>query len=411
MSDSATPDAVDWRVVFRCIAVVVSVQFFVAMEGSMLLPLGPMLATTLHFPAAHLGYMGSAFLVSAAVAGLVGSLFLDRFDRRRALTVALGGLSLATGLTAVVNGLEGLMVCRFIAGMCGGPAAVLGLTIIGDSVPASARGRAMGAVSTGSGLALVLGVPLALVLAGWLGWRGMFLLVAVLGLALTVSAAIFLPSGLGGKRGGSNAKTALREFGIMLRQRSTLLVLAMTMLLFSSIMVLATNLASYLVYNLGVPQSELKYIWSLGGLSGICASQGCSYLIDRYGAAVVFGVASALTIVVFYLFFVQSPVILPPMLLFCCFLACVSARIVTSNTITSLTSQASNRGRFMSLAGTANQAASGIALLVVSHVLFIEPSGAMGHMVYVGYYGIFAAAASAILAGALLHRKPTPLPT
>lgn len=401
ISATSTPD---WSLVVKCAALVASVQFFVALEGSMLLPLGPLLSTALGFPTDHLGYLNSSFLAAAAFAGLAGSLFLDRFERRVALSVALAGLAISTGMAALATSLDGLIACRFVAGLCGGPAAALGLAVIGDTAPVAVRGRAIGAVAAGSGLAIVLGVPLALFTAEWVGWRVMFLLAGVLGLALAVSAALLLPNRLG-LLSGQNGRQVLADFRQMLLQRSTLLVLAATGLVFASTHVLAANLASYLVFNLGVPQAQLKYIWSAGGVAGLLGSQLASQLSDRIGAVRMFWMLSAVTVPAFAMFFVQSPVPLAPMLLFCLFMLCVSARFVVVQTISSLASQAGNRGRFMSLVGANNQASSAVVLLLASQVLYTAPTGALVHMDLLGWFGIGAAVVSAAMVWLLARQS------
>src|SRR5207248_11543468 len=73
-----------------------AVQFVNILDFVMVMPMGPDFAAALHIPASKLGWIGGAYTAAAAVSGLVGSLFLDRFDRRKALGLALLGLSLGT---------------------------------------------------------------------------------------------------------------------------------------------------------------------------------------------------------------------------------------------------------------------------------------------------------------------------
>ena len=53
------------------------------------MPMGPDFAKALLIPESHLGYVGGAYTAAACVSGLLGSLFLDKFDRRKALAVAM----------------------------------------------------------------------------------------------------------------------------------------------------------------------------------------------------------------------------------------------------------------------------------------------------------------------------------
>ena len=395
-----------WSTLYRSVGLVACIQFFVALEGSLLLPLGPTLSTLLNFPARDLGYLTSAFLLAAALSGLLGSFFFDRFDRKWALGIAMAGLAIGTAVAAGANDLAALAACRFAAGLFGGPVIALGLSVVGDIVPADHRGRAMGAVSAASGLAIILGVPFALELSDLLGWRAMLLSIGGLGLMLTLGVFLLLPRNLG-VRSQPNAHKVLTDFADMLRLPETAVVLTISALIISSTLVLAGNLASYFVYDLGTPESSLKYIWSVGGLLGLVGSQAAAYLADRYGPARVLVGLSILAIATFILLFLGTPSTKWVPALFCSFMVCASGRIVMVNTISSLASRAGNRGRFMSLVAATNQLVSAIAVVIASMVLQATPNGRLANMGYLGAYGIMAATISA-LATVLLGRRLAP---
>ncbi|MBL8720617.1 MAG: MFS transporter, partial [Myxococcales bacterium] len=88
----------------------------------MVMPLGPDFARQLGISTSHIGYVGGAYTAAAAVSGLVGALFLDRFDRRSALVLSMLGLALGTAAGAFACGLPSLMLARVLAGAFGGPA-------------------------------------------------------------------------------------------------------------------------------------------------------------------------------------------------------------------------------------------------------------------------------------------------
>lgn len=383
------------------IVLVGSVQFFSNLQGSMLLPLGPLLARQLAFPVEHLGYVNSAYFLSAAVAGLIGSLCLDRFDRRTALSLALAGLAIGTAAAGFATNLEQLVICRIVAGFFGGPAAALGLAVISDATPVELRGRAIGAVSAGGGIALVLGVPIALLISEWVGVKGTFFAVSGVGAALTVAAAMLLPSGLSQRGPATGMVKTMVAFATMLRRRDTQLALSSGALMMSGNTVLAANLAAYFLYNLGSTPDDLKYLWAAGGVAGIVGGQVCGRLADRHGTSGVFWAVSLLGAVLYYVMFVLGGAGLPVMLLMCVFLICASGRMVLSNTISSLTPPPDQRGRFLSLMSATNQAAAAAAILAASHVLETAPSGALLHMDRIAAYSILTALLSPALASAL----------
>src|SRR6185295_9427747 len=130
------------------ILAIASVQFVNVLEFMIVMPLGPDFAAALDIPDSHLGYVGGSYTAAACISGLVCALFLDRFDRRNALAVAFAGLVVGTLAGAFARGLASLMLARVVAGIFGGPATSLSYSIIADVIPASRRGRAMGAVMT-----------------------------------------------------------------------------------------------------------------------------------------------------------------------------------------------------------------------------------------------------------------------
>ncbi len=149
----------------RLLLLIGAIQFANVLDFMMVMPLGPDFARTLAIPTARLGLVGASYTAAAAVAGIVGALVLDRFDRRRALAVVLGGLAVGTVSGALATSFASMLAARVVAGAFGGPATSLSLAIISDVVAPERRGRAMGAVMGGFAAASVLGVPAGLELA------------------------------------------------------------------------------------------------------------------------------------------------------------------------------------------------------------------------------------------------------
>src|SRR5690349_8173349 len=101
----------------------------------MVLPLGPDFGEALGVPTSRIGVVGGSYTAAAAIAGVLGSLFLDRFDRRPALAVAMVGLVIGTALGGFATGLGSLLLARVVAGVFGGPATSLSLAVIADVIP------------------------------------------------------------------------------------------------------------------------------------------------------------------------------------------------------------------------------------------------------------------------------------
>ena len=144
---------------------VAAVNLINVLDFAIVMPLGPDVAAALDVPVSDVGLLGSAYTFAAAAAGLLGSFFLDRFDRKRALLVAVLGLAAGTALAASATSLPWLLVGRAVAGLFGGPATSLSFSIVADVIPPDRRGKAIGLVMGAFSLASILGIPAGLELA------------------------------------------------------------------------------------------------------------------------------------------------------------------------------------------------------------------------------------------------------
>ena len=76
-----------------------AIQFVNILDSAMVMPPTDF-ASALDIPTSHIGVVGGSYTLAAALAGLVGLPFLDRFDRRLALGVSMLGLVVGTALVA-----------------------------------------------------------------------------------------------------------------------------------------------------------------------------------------------------------------------------------------------------------------------------------------------------------------------
>ncbi|MGH7092481.1 MAG: MFS transporter, partial [Stellaceae bacterium] len=144
----------------------------------------------LHFTAADVGFVGSAYLAGAVVGALFFGYLTDRFGRRRLFMVTLGLYLSATALTAASWGLWSFAAFRFLTGAgIGGEYAAIN-SAIQEFVPARYRGRVDLAVNGSFWVGAALGALGAViflqpgVLPADFGWRAAFGIGAVLGLGI-----------------------------------------------------------------------------------------------------------------------------------------------------------------------------------------------------------------------------------
>ncbi|MBC8070306.1 MAG: MFS transporter [Deltaproteobacteria bacterium] len=359
--------------------VVGAVQFVNILDFMMVAPLGPRLAIAVDMPESNLAYAVAAYTFAAAAAGLLGSLFLDRFDRRPALAIALLGLALGTAAGSLASNFTQLIAARMLAGVFGGPATSLALAIVSDVIPAERRGRAMGAVMGAFAAASVLGVPLGIALAEIGGWHLPFIGVGAMGLVVVVMVLVLLPP----LRGHLDDAVALRGAGeqlgglvTMLRRPLVLSSYAMTFTVNAAAFVLMPNIATYLQNNLGLPESQLKWLYLSGGVVSFFTTRAAGVLVDRAGSARVALVGSLGFALVTWAGFARTDVLpfetalLPCMfVLFATFMFSNGVRNVAYTTLTTRVPAPEERARFMSLQSAVQHVSAAAGASLSAHLL------------------------------------------
>jgi predicted MFS family arabinose efflux permease len=359
-----------------------AVQFVNILDFVMVMPLGPDFAAGLGIAPSHIGTIGAAYTAAGSVAGVAGSYFLDRFDRRKALAVAMLGLVVATAAGGLATGLSSLLMARALAGLFGGPATSLSLSIIADLIPVERRGRAMGAVMGSFSVASVVGVPMALKVAGWADWRMPFFLVAALGLLVVVGAIFYLPPmrrHLEGDRQQAHPVSVRALF----TRTDVLLSYLMTALLSAGVFVIIPNLSAYVQNNLGYPREELEAIYFIGGLVSFLTLRVAGKAVDRLGSFRVGTVGSMMFLGALYLSFIHLPVGMPLVAVLSCFFLANGVRNVAYSTLTSRVPEQAVRARFMSFLSAVQHLGAAAGAFLSSRMLTDLPGGKLGGMTQV----------------------------
>jgi Arabinose efflux permease len=166
------PEVVNERLLLFLMA---AIQFTTVLDFLIILPLGPQYLRVFAITPAQFGWIVSSYAISAGISGVAAGFFLDRFDRKRAMLLLYSGFTIGTFFCAVSNSYALLVTARLVTGAFGGVAGALILAIVGDVVPESRRGAAMGLVMSSFSVASICGVPLGLLLASHLNGMCRFL--------------------------------------------------------------------------------------------------------------------------------------------------------------------------------------------------------------------------------------------
>jgi len=371
-----------------------AIQFTATLDFMVMMPLAPQFTRLFGLTAREFGLLISAYTFAAAAAGIVTSLFVDRFDRKQLLLVVYVGFIGSALVTASASSYTMLLLARALAGVFGGVLGGLIFTIIGDTVPESHRGRATGIVMTSFSIATVAGVPLALVLSNLLGWRAAFGLVALLGIAAALTARRTLPVVT---RSHAHAGRGLwSEFASTLIFPNHLRAFLFTLLMMMSGFTVIPYVSLYITSNAGVAERDLPWIYLVGGIATFFSARWIGRWADRAGKRTVYRTIAWISLIPL-LAITHAPVLplLAVLLLTSLFFVFVSGRMVPAMAIVTSAARPGARGAFMTLNSAMMQVGSGIAATMSGVIVQRDAAGALVHYNWVGYLAV-AATLSAI---------------
>ena len=138
---------------------------------------------------ADMGYLLSAFLWAYAFSQLPTGAMVDKFGPRFLLTCGLSLWSLAQLIAGFVQGFGQFFGARLLLGIGEAPQFPTGARVVRDWFHPRDRGLATGIFNCASSLGTAIAVPLLTFLMLSYGWRVMFMIMGVAGLAM---AAIWL---------------------------------------------------------------------------------------------------------------------------------------------------------------------------------------------------------------------------
>jgi predicted MFS family arabinose efflux permease len=217
-------------------------------------------------------------------------------------------------------------------------------------------------------------VPLGLRLAIWGGWRLPFIVVASMGAVVVVLALWKMPPMRRHLVAGGPGAVPLSA---LLADGTIRLALAMNALVMLTAFLVVPNIAPHLLQNLGFPGKRLDLGYMVGGATSFLIMRVAGHGIDRYGAARVSAVGTALLIGVLYFAFIAPGAIgfWGVMAIFVLFMAGMSVRNVSMSSLSTRVPRADQRAGYMSLQSTAQHISSATGAFVSSRLLHEAPGG------------------------------------
>lgn len=364
------------------------INFTHILDFMIVMPLGPQLMRLFHISTEQFGLLVSAYTLSAGVSGFFAAFFVDKYDRKSILLLGYIGFVVGTFACAFADSFVFLLLARTFAGAFGGLIAAQLMSMVGDLVPFERRGSAMGKVSAAFSVASVIGVPLSLYMAAKLSWHAPFILVAFLGAILIPLIILYVPQMKSHiqKSVSKNPFLVISNIRADTNQQKGLLLGILLMIGHFSII---PFLSPYMVANVGFSESDLSYIYLVGGALTFFTSPIVGKLADKRGKLLILTILTLVSVIPVFL--ITNMPRLPigyALVVTALFFVFASGRFIPANAIITSVVPAAQRGSYMSIVTSMQQLAAGIASYLAGLIITKSATGELLNYQYVGYVAI-----------------------
>jgi predicted MFS family arabinose efflux permease len=256
---------------------------FLSVAGARIIdPLVSMISHDFRVSVPEISVAIAAFTLSYGLSQLVLGPVGDRYGKLRVMLGALVGYTVFTTACATATSLPALTVLRACAGASSAGLIPVCLAYIGDAVPYEMRQITLGRFATGVVMAQILAGPLGGAIGEFIGWRGAFVLLGAMGLAVAAILALrmrHLPD-----RSSPNRRT-LATYRALLQRTDARLLLAATMMegaLFGGIL---PFIAPYLRARFLLPYGVIGLVLACFGIGTLLYTRVARFIVPRVDEA------------------------------------------------------------------------------------------------------------------------------
>lgn len=225
-------------------------------------------------------------MVGLALGQLVAGPVSDAHGRRRPLLIGLVGYVVASLLCAISPSIAVLVAMRLVQGLCGGVGIVISRAIVRDLADGETAARIFSLLMAITGVAPVFAPLIGGQILLFTDWRGVFVVLAVIGVPVLAGSAIWLPETLpSSARHTGGLPATLRTFGLLLRDRQFVPYLTAFSLSFSAMFAYISG-SSFVLENIyGISPQLFSVLFAINSAGLIALSQVSARLVGRVSPA------------------------------------------------------------------------------------------------------------------------------
>jgi predicted MFS family arabinose efflux permease len=372
----------------RLLAALAFIQFSHIVDFMIMMPLGPQLMRIFDITPHQFGILVSSYTFAAGASGLAAAFVIDRFDRKTSLLFFYLGFTLGTLACALSPNYEMLLLSRTLTGIFGGVLNSLIFAIVGDAIAPQKRASAMGLVMTAFSIASVFGVPFSLFLANQYNWHAPFFFLGFVSLGMIALIIKAVPKVNGHLSHERPAHWYLPVLTVFKNPNQVTALTFQALLIFGQFSIIPF-LSPSMVANAGMSESQLPFIYLVGGGVSMFGGPFMGRMADKYGKKKIFLLAAFVSLLPIYLITHLGPTplyLLLPLVGF--FFFCMNGRIVPSTALITSTVHAQNRGTFMSIATAVQQFSAALASWIAGLIIVRTAEGHLDGYQTVGLISI-----------------------
>jgi multidrug resistance protein len=352
------------------------------------MPLGPVLMRTLSITPLQFGTLVSSYNISAAVTGILYGVVADKYDRKLMLQINFVGFILGTVACGAAQDFETLVIARIIAGGFGGTLTSVVMAMVTDLIPFERRGKALSVVMSAFSVASILGVPIGLLIAESFDWHYTFYFIAIFSTLVLILSSYTFPR-LDQHVKKSEIKENIKRLLGILFKIDYLKCYLLTFCNVFSIFCIIPYLSPYAVKNIGILETDLKYMYFVGGVCTVISAILIGRLTDKIGA---FKVMMTLIILSFFPMYLYSHAGPMPFIQFLViaslFMMVVSGRMIPLMTMISDIVDSEDRGTFMGLLNAIRSMGTALATVFAGFLIVENSDGSLSGFDHIGLFSI-----------------------